>query len=77
MIQSRLRTDHDQVFFLYNFINFLRPKTSKQVFTVRHRTKSLETQKFVAYTFNEVVGLKSTFIITGAFKEAITEIENY
>ena len=34
VIQSRLRTDHDQVYFLYNFINFLRPKTSKQVFTV-------------------------------------------
>ena len=49
VIQSRLRTDHDQVYFLYNFINFLRPKTSKQVFTVRHRVNSLETQKLSTY----------------------------
>ena len=31
----------------------------------------------VAYPFKEVVGFKSTFIITDAFKEAISEIENY
>ena len=67
---SRLRTDHDQVYLFYNCINFLRPKTSKQVFLLRKTRDEFSGNSKVVdmhrnyksvlplYTLNEIVGIE-------------------
>ena len=77
-----------KLIFLYNFINYLRPKPSKQVFLLYKtqneftgNSKVVDMQRnskcVLPILLTRSWELKSTFIIIGAFKEAITEIENY
>ena len=76
------------IFFIIALIFWDPKQENKCFYCVRHGMNSVETQKLLTcietislcclyILWTRSWGLKSTFITTGTFKEAITEIENY